>query len=94
LAGEAACTFSHNDRLIWRPGFKIWHEDWSAANIADAADLGARYFVSNYGFGLSESARLLDELAETYRVVERNESWVIIDLVHPPAASTAAPSRL
>jgi hypothetical protein len=85
LTDPDTCTFAFDGQLVDRKGWRLWYEDWSLEAVEAFAKRGARYFVTQYEFGLSQRKALLDDLGRRYAIVARNSEWAIYDLQSPPA---------
>lgn len=85
LADPDTCSFSFDGQLIKREGWRLWFEDWSIEAVQAFAKRGARYFVTQYEYGMAERKDFLDDLGKRYATVARNHEWAVYDLQRPPA---------
>jgi hypothetical protein len=78
------CAYTFDDPFVSRRGWRLWFEDWSLEAIETYAARDARYFVTQFEYGLAQRADFLDALEARYRTIERTSEWAIYDLQSPP----------
>lgn len=80
------CAYTFATPLPIRMGWRLWYEDWSLEAINTYAARGARYFATQYRYGIAREQPLFDALDRRYLRLARNDQWVIYDLQSPPRA--------
>lgn len=80
------CAYAFGAPLAPRSGWRLWYEDWSPEAIDIYAARGARYFATQYRYGIAREQALFDELDRRYLRLARTDGWVIFDLQSPPQA--------
>lgn len=65
-------------------GWRLWYEDWSIGEIEAAAERGARYFATQYEYGIAQRPDLFEALDARYRSILRTPEMAIYDLQAEP----------
>jgi hypothetical protein len=81
------CTFSLDGALEYRPGWRLWYEDWSLEAVETLDERGAEYFATHNSWGLEQREELFDAMDERYLQLHRSDEFAIYDLDSPPATS-------
>jgi hypothetical protein len=80
------CVFEFDGELPALDGWRLWYEDWSVAEIEAAAARGARYFATQYGYGMAQREDIFDALDGRYRTLVRTPEMAIYDLQSTPGS--------
>jgi hypothetical protein len=80
------CIYTFDDDFVQMRGWRLRYRAWTIESLETLRARGARYFVTQYEYGLEERANFFDALDARYLRMVRTPRWAIYDLQQPGAA--------
>jgi hypothetical protein len=79
------CVHSDVGEYVELRGWRLRYRAWTLESLAILEARGARYFVTQYEYGIAEKPEFFDALDARYVRLSRTPRWAIYDLQQPNA---------